>query len=119
MIGGAAKKALRDAAAGLFALSGLTAASRRHVDRLVIVTFHRVLPEDLRAQYPYPGLAVTPEELDWLLGELGRDYTLGTLAETHRRYASGERPRKPLLAITFDDGQLDNYEHARPVLARH
>jgi peptidoglycan/xylan/chitin deacetylase (PgdA/CDA1 family) len=115
---GSAKKVLRDAAATLAARAGLTAAARRHADRLVIVTFHRVLPEPLRARYPYPGLCVTPEELDWLLEELGRDYSLGTLAEMHGRHGRGERPTKPLLAITFDDGQLDNYEHARPVLAK-
>ncbi len=118
MIPSAGMRALRDAAAILAARGGISAPARRHEGRLVIVTFHRVLPEALRARYPYPGLCVTPEELDWLLFELGRDYTLGTLEEAHRRHERGERPEKPLVAITFDDGQLDNVEHARPVLAR-
>lgn len=118
MVASRAKRALRDAAAGIGAWCGLTAPARRHAGRLVVATFHRVLPEELRARYPYPGLAVTPEELDWLLVELGRAYTLGTLADTHRRHVAGERPDRPLLAVTFDDGQRDNFEHARPVLAR-
>ncbi|MBC7172601.1 MAG: polysaccharide deacetylase family protein [Polyangiaceae bacterium] len=114
-----AKRALRDAAATLASLSGLSRADRRHLGHLVIVTFHRVLPAELLARYPYRGLAVTPEELGFILETLGRDYTIATLRDAHRRHAEGERPPKPLLAITFDDGQLDNYEHARPVLAAH
>jgi len=108
----------RDAIAALGAASGLTAA-RRHQGRLVVATLHRVLPRALRDQYPYPNLAVTPEELSWLLAMLARRYTLGTLSELHTRHATGERPARPFLAVTFDDGQLDNFEHARPVLARH
>lgn len=119
MIASGAKGVLRDAAAMFGASCGLTAASRRHRSRLVIITLHRVLPASLRARYPYPGLCVTPDELDWLLVELRRDYSIGTLAEQHGRHLREVRGRKPLLAITFDDGQLDNYEYARPVLERH
>ncbi len=86
---------------------------------LTVVTFHRVLPEELRRAYPYPGLAVTPQELDWLLAHFVRYYTCGTLADMHRRFLRRPLPERPLLAITFDDGQLDNFEFARPVLRKH
>lgn len=109
----------RDTAALLAARSGLTAAQRVHRGRLLVITLHRVLPASLRARYPYPGLVLTPEELDWLLASLAPSYTLGPLAELHDRHQRGERPARPFLAITFDDGQRDNVEHARPVLARH
>ena len=110
---------LRDGAAATAATCGLTAPRLRHEGRLLVVTLHRVLPPALRDSYPFPNLAVTPEELDWLLATLSLRYTLGPLAELHARHLAGERPAQPFAAITFDDGQLDNYEHALPVLARH
>lgn len=109
----------RDVIAVLGAASGLTGPLRRHRGHLVVVTFHRILPDSLRDQYPYPNLVVTPEELDWLLGTLARGYTLGPLGELHARHVAGECSAKPFMAVTFDDGQLDNFVHARPVLERH
>jgi peptidoglycan/xylan/chitin deacetylase (PgdA/CDA1 family) len=110
---------VRDLGAELLYHSTLTHPSRLANDKLTIVTFHRVLPPQLLAQYPMPSIAVTPEELDWLLGLFDHYYTIGTLGEVGTRYALGDRPERPLLAITFDDGQRDNFEYARPVLAHH
>ncbi|MDH4234375.1 MAG: polysaccharide deacetylase family protein [Gallionella sp.] len=92
---------------------------RRSCGRLSIVTFHRVLPETERQAYPFPGLVVTPEELDAFLTYFTEHFDCGTLATQHERYLSGEITARPLLALTFDDAQHDNYKNARPVLARH
>jgi peptidoglycan/xylan/chitin deacetylase (PgdA/CDA1 family) len=110
---------VRDLGAELLYRTTVTHPSRLARDKLTIVTFHRVLPPDLLAEYPIPAIAVTPDELDWLLGVFDHYYTVGTLAEVGTRFALGDRPERPLLAVTFDDGQRDNYEHARPVLAKH
>jgi peptidoglycan/xylan/chitin deacetylase (PgdA/CDA1 family) len=102
-------------------MTGLTAPARSSHRFLSIATFHRVLSEaDQRASpYPFPGLVVTPEELDAFLIYLVANFDCGTLAAQHRRHVSGEITDRPLLALTFDDGQYDNYRNARPVLARH
>jgi peptidoglycan/xylan/chitin deacetylase (PgdA/CDA1 family) len=110
---------VRDFGAELLHRTRLLDPARLARDKLTIATFHRVLPPDELVDYPMPGIAVTPDELDWLLGVFGRYYTAGTLSEMATRYALGDRPEKPLLAITFDDGQLDNHRHARAVLADH
>jgi peptidoglycan/xylan/chitin deacetylase (PgdA/CDA1 family) len=113
------KIALRTALSATLHLSGWTSSARCHRHKLCIVTFHRVLPAADRASYPYPGLVVTPEELDFLLQYFNARFDCGTLERQYARFQSGEQVTRPLLAITFDDGQYDNFAYARPLLERH
>lgn len=114
-----AKIILRNSVAQLLFLSGLTSPARCSRRRLSIVTFHRVLPENERKNYPFPGLVVTPEELDAFLSYFTEHFDCGAISTQHERYLRGEKTERPLLAITFDDAQYDNFINARPVLARH
>ena len=99
--------------------SGASAPKRRARHQLTIATFHRVLPEALRSRYPLPGLCVTPEELDWFLGFFQQRYDVMPLAHAWRLYQAGAPTERPLLALTFDDGERDNLEYAWPVMQRH
>jgi len=110
------KTYFRDAVAEGLLLSGLSSPSLWARNRLTIVTFHRVLPSHLLADYPLPTIAVTPEELNHFVAVFRKHYTVGSLRDMARLQASGDRLERPLLAITFDDGQIDNYLFARPVL---
>jgi peptidoglycan/xylan/chitin deacetylase (PgdA/CDA1 family) len=69
-----------------------------------------------------PGLAVTPEQLQEILTPLSHHFCCTTLLDAYQRWQRGEPvaagDSRPLLAITFDDGALDNYVHAFPVLER-
>lgn len=112
----------RDWVAALLLHSRWTQLDRALRERTAIVTFHRVLPEELRGEYPLPGLAVTPEELAWLLAFFKEHFECGSLAETldgsqGELAPAREGAQRPRLAVTFDDGMRDNFEHARPVLA--
>jgi peptidoglycan/xylan/chitin deacetylase (PgdA/CDA1 family) len=100
---------------GLF-LTGITNPSKRAGDNLTVATFHRVLPENQRQQYPYPGICVTPEELRWFCNFFQTYFTTGSLTNIYQRWLDGEQPEKPFLAITFDDGQLDNLQYGLPIL---
>jgi peptidoglycan/xylan/chitin deacetylase (PgdA/CDA1 family) len=113
------KASFRNRAAQLLFLSGLTAPERRSRARFSVVTFHRVLEAAERDACPYPGLVVTPQELDACLTYFSLHFDCGALAIQHRRYLTGVLPARPLLALTFDDAQHDNYRNARPLLARH
>jgi peptidoglycan/xylan/chitin deacetylase (PgdA/CDA1 family) len=114
-----AKIRLRHGAARLLFRTGLTAPEHSSRGRLTIVTFHRVLPVVARNAYPYPGLVVTPQELDMFLTYFTEHFDCGALVTQHERYVRNEESVRPLLALTFDDAQHDNYQNARPVLARH
>lgn len=114
-----AKVTVRNNIARLLFGVGVTRPASCSKGRLSIATFHRVLPEAQRQAYPYPRLVVTPQELDILLAYFNKHFDCGTLAAQHARYLKGESPERPLLALTFDDGQNDNFINARPVLDRH
>lgn len=113
------KIGIRDKISQLLYLTGVTSPRWRCRGRFSIVTFHRVLPDTERKAYPFPGLVVTPEEFDLFLTYFTEHFDCGALATQHERYMNGEITSRPLLAITFDDAQQDNYIYARPLLAQH
>lgn len=88
-------------------------------DHLTILMFHRCLPKAQRESFPFPGLVITPEDLDWLLRLLLPLFDVRTVSDAASRLARDEPVSKPLLALSFDDGQWDNLAYAHPVLARH
>ena len=110
--------AVRDRVGGLLFGLGLTRPERSSVGLLTIVTFHRVLPDEARAEYPLGQIAVSVAEFEWMVEFLNQHFTCDTLSGVCSRWGAGDRPSKPLLALTFDDGQLDNFVHALPVLER-
>ncbi len=114
-----AKTNLRNGVALALFLTGLSSPAWRGRGHLSIATFHRVLPETERNVYPYPGLVVTPDELDVFLSYFTEHFDCGALATQHERYLNSEITARPLLALTFDDAQHDNFSNARLVLARH
>lgn len=108
---------IRDLAGDLLYATGITRPSkksRKHAFH--IVTFHRVLPAEQQASYPITEITVTPEELTWFVRFFKQYFQCGTLSENYAVWQSEEYSNRPLLCITFDDGQLDNYLYARPIL---
>ena len=113
------KKWVRDILADSLQHMGITNPGMRHADHLFIVTFHRVLPEEQRQVYPMPGLVVTPGELDWFVCFFQKYFQCLRLDSAWHEIKRGSISKRPRLAITFDDGQLDNYLHAAPILDRY
>jgi peptidoglycan/xylan/chitin deacetylase (PgdA/CDA1 family) len=116
------RRAIRDAAAsGLAQLLHATGATRpgRRTDVLTIVTLHRVLPVERRAECPLPHLALPEPLFDALLGALRDVFDVRPVSEALDAFRGEQTPARPLLALTFDDGARDNLEVAAPRLARH
>jgi peptidoglycan/xylan/chitin deacetylase (PgdA/CDA1 family) len=98
-------------------VGALALAERRNRRCLTILSYHRVLPEDLKRDYYNPDVVVTPESLRHHCRVLAERYDILPLSEAVQAWRKRSRPSRPLAAVTFDDGYRDNYEYAAPILA--
>jgi peptidoglycan/xylan/chitin deacetylase (PgdA/CDA1 family) len=102
--------------------SGAFAMSRklRPASSAIVLRYHSVADERSgRLDYIDPGLAVSPDGFDRQMRFLRQHYqpiSIGDVAE-----AVAQRvPLPPLaVAVTFDDGYRDNYDHAFPIAKAH
>ncbi|MCZ7582454.1 MAG: polysaccharide deacetylase family protein [Deltaproteobacteria bacterium] len=109
------KRAIKSAAyAPLSALGAFRASRALAGGRTVILCYHRVVDGPLDAYQP--GMVVSRalfrRHLEWL----GRRFRFLTLEEFARGFLTDEVPAAPCAIVTFDDGWLDNYEVAFPIL---
>ncbi len=81
----------------------------------LVLLYHRVAEVD-RAADPF-SLCVTPGRFADQLEVLRREATPLSLAELTTALAHGELPERAV-ALTFDDGYVDNLEAAKPLLER-
>ncbi len=88
--------------------------------RLLVLTYHRVLPDEARAEsFSADGIVVTPDTFDRQMRLLARRFEVLT-PDDFFAVLAGHRswPTRGCL-VTFDDGWWDNLEYAAPVLSRH
>lgn len=89
-------------------------------NRAVVLTYHRVLEaEERRRSYSHDAIIVDTQTFERHLRFLRKAFRLLSLEEFSRHL----RERRPFSGaaclITFDDGWLDNYRNAFPLLKRH
>jgi peptidoglycan/xylan/chitin deacetylase (PgdA/CDA1 family) len=91
----------------------------RQRNQLLVLCYHRI--GDPQGDLFDPGLfSATPDQLDAQLTYLKRHVSLVTLEEALRFIeGGGERTSRCRVLITFDDGYLDNYQLAFPILRAH
>jgi L-malate glycosyltransferase len=76
--------------------------------------FHRVLPPGEECHDPE--LATSTDAFAGFLDWLSENYRVLPIDELVKCHGKPANPRRPLCAITFDDGWVDNYLHAFPLL---
>jgi peptidoglycan/xylan/chitin deacetylase (PgdA/CDA1 family) len=90
-------------------------------NQFVVLTYHRIAELDAPGEYPFDAdlISASPAQFDWqmgLLNECFQPQRLGTLLQMcreNRGIPAGS------VAVTFDDGFLDNYAAAYPILRKH
>lgn len=93
---------------------GASAISRTlHVDQLLIVMYHGILPE--RRTWDH-WCQIPSHEFRWQIEYLKRHYEVLPLSEIIARRVSGQPLPPKCAAITFDDGLRNNFEVAFPIL---
>jgi peptidoglycan/xylan/chitin deacetylase (PgdA/CDA1 family) len=91
----------------------------RHKNLPLVVCYHRVV-EDFAssAASSIPATLISLKTLEHHLDWIGRRYHFISLDEMESYPESGERFKKPVAAVTFDDGYREVYDHAFPLLKR-
>lgn len=91
----------------------------RRKKSLVILTYHRVLPENHPDRtIEQPGMYVSPETLAMHLNVVKQHFEVIDLGEWINRRQSGKALPARACCITFDDGWRDNHQFAFPILKK-
>jgi peptidoglycan/xylan/chitin deacetylase (PgdA/CDA1 family) len=86
--------------------------------QLSVLTYHRFPDPDGDASFDDGVVDVTPGCFDRQLSCLKKHFTLVGIEELSA-FAAGKTLPPNSVAVTFDDGYLDNYLRALPILKRH
>ena len=113
------KSFIRDGMAGIYYYSGIY--KEGHRGKATILAYHRVLPErEMDGMYVQPGMYVSQDVFEKQVKFLKEQFRLVSFTEllnlwTQKTYDRSQR----YCVITFDDGWLDNYIYAYPILKKH
>jgi peptidoglycan/xylan/chitin deacetylase (PgdA/CDA1 family) len=115
---GALKSTIRTVAAGAFYASSMY--RWRHQGKVIVLTYHRVLSRDeVCRQFVQPGMYVLDTVFAQHMTFVKDNFTVLSFQQLldlwqNNRWSDHTR----YCVITFDDGWLDNYFHAYPILKR-
>lgn len=88
--------------------------------RLTVLAYHRIIDID-GADFDFfePNVSATPAMFEQQMAYVNQHFSVVSLDQVLRFLWHQEPlPPRPLL-ITFDDGYLDNYQNARPILKKY
>ena len=89
---------------------------RRMRSGLTILMYHRVLPRTHCLDYPLQALVIPVEAFEQQMAWLASHCEVLPVRDAVQQLQSGRSSARPKVAITFDDGYADNFEHAAPIM---
>ncbi len=89
--------------------------------KVLILAYHRIVtPEDLSRSHVEPGMYVLRDVFDMQVRWLLEQFDILSFAQLLARWRDNEwDEQKGYCVLTFDDGWLDNYRHAFPILKKY
>ncbi len=102
-------------------VSALRPLHDRHSAALTVLAYHRIMPTDALASYPFDPelISATPAQFEWQMQDIRRCLNPVSLDQV-RAHLDGRSILPPrAVAVTFDDGFGDTYRYAFPILKRH
>ncbi len=111
------KKLIKRVSAKPLSACGVFAVTRRiKKGKVAILSYHRVVGDDIDRYEP--GMAVSSDTFTAHMQWLSSRFQIIDLVDYTRGYLTGELPQRPCAVVTFDDGWLDNYQVAFPIMKR-
>ena len=108
------RKMIKNTASFVFEKTALPLFRKRGNSKAIVLMYHRVCPDD--------GLdtnqIVHPDIFEEQIKYLKQHYTVLSADKLYRAVSKKSIPRNSVI-ITFDDGYLDNYTYAYPILKKH
>jgi len=119
MIGQRIKSTIRHIVASIYHFTGYSLAQLE--GRVIILMYHRVVTEkELMHNYIQPGMYVRNDVFEMQIKFLMKYFQILSFQELLDLWKEGKwDKRKRHCVITFDDGWLDNYQYAYPVLKKN
>lgn len=90
----------------------------RHAYTWRVLCYHRTIDPEALPYGLQPGMFVRPRNFAWQMELIARRFKAISLEALCELLREGRPVPANTIVITFDDGWLDNYEHAFPVLKR-
>ncbi|SPP99509.1 Polysaccharide deacetylase [Candidatus Sulfobium mesophilum] len=85
----------------------------------VILAYHRIVDDHSSYLNRGPAMHHRMRDFEKEIDYFGRNFDIVSMDEVVQHVRDGAAFRRPSLAITFDDGYLDNYTLAYPVLKKY
>ncbi len=88
---------------------------------IAVLMYHRVVPIKEMGRSVQAGMVVEPDTLDLHISYLRNHFEIIPLSDLNLFHQNNPQnlSRKPVCALTFDDGWCDFFEYAYPILKKH